>query len=256
MSEILKNAPLDSQQHANSVLGVSIYICRPTRLRMCPWFAAMLPVVALCLFSLQQQSQVYGESMTVATHYSLGSRRWKKNDAHHNHHPSNGVDLRDRPRESVDSGPLPLARDRKLGTFRRCGDSTLFCLVVSEECVESVVSTTGFICKEKEIPLGESSPDTAPPAAVPVPAPAVGAPVAVSEYWDDPKAKTTSTGYTAKVSYPTLEEVGKASSQGMVENYDNRWAFWLCGAILFLVLLAIGCKWYSPESNTDTTSKT
>ena len=179
---------------------------------MLQFSAAML--VALFLLSFHRKTQTYSESTTVVAHKTGDSRSWKNYALATHHHPLNAVLRGNRRERTTESGLKPYLAPldgRRLGTFRRCGNSTLFCLVSSEECVESS-TLTGFTCASKESPLFSSSPPTAQPPSV---TPAVDAPVSVSEYWDDPKT------YTSSRAAKNPSKWMQTGAKGMAETYDT-----------------------------------
>lgn len=188
--------------------------------RILPFFAAML-LTLLYTLSLQHNSHVCGELMMATT---TGLRTGGTSKASRAY-PSSGAAVRGlASHETIKHNVLALERhERKLGIeFHRCGDSVIFCLV-TEVCVESG-SPSSFTCKLKEETLATANSSEISPTnsteISPTPSPPGDeAPVAVSNYWDDPKA-TSPRGAKAGANPRSGNGLAKAGASGMSNTYD------------------------------------
>lgn len=168
--------------------------------RLLQFFAAML-ITLLGILSYQPNSHVYGEFVT------------------HRPYRSSGAGLRSpSSHETIEHDILSLERSqRELGTrFQRCGDSVVFCLI-SEVCRESG-SPSKFTCKHTEETVATANSPRLSPTQSPT---AVEAPVAVSTYWDDPKANSSTVVVTSRAAITKWgDDLAKAGGDGMRESYD------------------------------------
>ena len=224
---------------------ITIIATARTGSRMLQFFAAML-LTLLSTLALQHNAHVYGEFMMVtAAHRTSGSSKANRE------YRSTGAALRGpSSHQNIEHDLISLVRhQRKLGTrFQRCGDSAVFCLV-SEVCTESGPLSM-FTCEQKEETLATANSTVLFPASSPA---AVEAPVAVSKYWDDPKANSPTVVVSRAIKLrPVVKIVGE---EGMQATYDadGDGDFDLTIVFCVFVLLALigACCCHETTNNED-----